>query len=216
MSSANRFAIPAKINYQLCALPHTYAYLQIAPDVSSYQYKDDNTYAASHCIVTLTCSATNGTLIKVILSTLISQPKVSANSVYIPFRLKRWTTIAISLRNLFEKVFNNTFHFQSFVQFECTATSAVKGVYFSNQKFTPYDAPMAMYLPPPPKEPSNPPNIINWYDWCEVGFEQVQCEMKPAYLLAANKNMFSHNISYAVMIEKAVCDFQSEREKFDI
>ena len=103
ISSANRYTIPARIDQKLCKLPQNFAYLQIAPDISTYQPKDDSTYSASHCVVTLTCLAANGTYAKIILSTLNAAPKISANSIHIPLKLRRWSTIAVNLKNLVEK-----------------------------------------------------------------------------------------------------------------
>ncbi|CAL6097685.1 Conserved_hypothetical protein [Hexamita inflata] len=215
VSSANRFSVPAKINPQVCTLPHQNCYIQIAPDISYHTDKEDNSISGSHCVVTLTCQATNGTQIRVALSTLVSGPKASANTIYIPLRLKRWTTIVLNLHNLFEKVFNGSLRYAGFLQVDVSATCAVKGLYFSNIKYSPYDAPQIMYLPPPPKQPANTPNLINYYDWLECGFEAIQHQRTPDYLIS-KKDIFSQNIGFAILVEKFLDDFAPEMEKYEL
>ena len=128
-------------------------------------------------------------------------------------RLRRWSTICVDFKGLFQNCYQQTLSFQSLLQVDVSATCAVKGLYLSNTKFTPYDAPQPMYIPPPPKVHAIPPNLITLYDWLEVGIEPVLAENKPTYMIS-NKDVFAQNTAYCVMLEKKATDFQKEADLY--
>ena len=114
--------------------------------------------------------------------------------------MRRWTTILIDFQNLLEKCFQSRLRYSSFLQVDFSAVCAVKGIYFCNQKFSPYDAPQALYLSPPPQQPSLNPNTLNYYDWLELG---------------AQPGPGDENTMYAVLIEKKLEDFEKERDQYE-
>lgn len=145
--------------------------------------------------MTLTCLAGNGTNTKIVLSTLCAAPKVTSSAIHVPLRLRRWSTIAIDLKSLIDKCLPGSGGYRAFLQLEVTATSAVRGLFLSPRRFNPYDVDTALHLPPPPGLPALPPNLINHYDWLEVGFEEVKTEDN-------NRRTQSKPENFAVILEK--------------
>lgn len=87
----------------------------MAPDISVHTSKDDVSYSSSHCVVTLTCLAGNGTNVKIVLSTLCAAPKVTSSAIHVPMRLRRWSTIAIDMKNLVDRCLPGSGGYRAFL-----------------------------------------------------------------------------------------------------
>lgn len=172
VSSATKLAIPNLVSAKTFCMHTRFTIIQAAPGLGGGN--ECNLFTMS-----LLCATHSGQTIRITLSALAAgEPKVSASSIVLPLRLTRWATVCLDIPSIFMQAYGGAVSFKGVVQFEATATSCIRGVYFTDKETTPYTAVEALYLPPPHTLLQRNPNImkesplpplIRFYAWVTVG-----------------------------------------------